>query len=94
VVVEDQRFDGKPIFLDGFAYCRCTFVRCTLIFSGLVQPYLDGCQYEDCVFEVIGPAKTTVEFLQGLSDMGNGDVVAALLASAQPGRAGAATKLN
>ena len=85
---KNQTFTDQTIDLDGNGYSACTFVGCTLRFSGGGGVQRDGCRFERCNLALDGAAANTIGYLTsihaGLGDWGR-TTVANLCATIQGG---------
>lgn len=61
-----QSFVEKTINLDGSVFSSCSFLRCTMIYSGGAIPELSGCGFDDCAWQFGGEAANTIGFLSGM----------------------------
>lgn len=66
MVTQQQKFTGVPVVLDGKTFTGCIFVKCTLMFSGLLPVYLDSCTFDSCQWEFSGPAANTLTFMSAM----------------------------
>lgn len=65
-------FDKAEVVLDGNEYDGCTFISCTLVFSGgLPFGLRDNKISTDCRFEFRGAAANTVIAMRGIYSMGD-----------------------
>jgi len=75
---EGSRFLGKAIGLDGNAFRRCSFERCSLKFGATAATELSGCSFIQCRLIAEGPAGLTIAYLkgfhQGLGEWGHAAV--------------------
>jgi hypothetical protein len=82
VIALNQRFENLTITLDGATFHGCTFVNCRFRFSGLALPDLGGNMFEGCEWDLVGPARDTLTFLQTLyHDHGGGEPVERLFSA-------------
>ena len=63
----DQTFTGLKIDLDGSSYRNCTFVDCTINYSG-GPVILDGPVFKNCELKLNGAAAATIALLIELED--------------------------
>jgi hypothetical protein len=75
VIAYDQVFTDAHIYLDGSAFYRCKFHRCTVVINGLMGCTLVDPQFVDCRWQVAGPAQTTFELLAALYQAGAVDLI-------------------
>jgi hypothetical protein len=75
VIIWDETIEDAKISLDGGSFYRCTFRRCTLVFSGLLPVTLEGCGFDLCIWQLNGPAMNTVQFMSGMYKAGARDLV-------------------
>lgn len=66
MIALNQNFEGLTITLDGGTFRGCTFTRCRLQFSGIMPVGLGGNRFDQCEWDFIGPAATTLAFMQTL----------------------------
>jgi hypothetical protein len=64
--IENEKYEGVVVNLDGCRYKDCTFERCQMVFTGMEVPDLPGCNVCDCAWMFVGPAGNVVKFLSGL----------------------------
>lgn len=62
----DLTFSGSTVDIDGNAYVRCTFERCTIRYRGSGPVSLDGCTFTECALSLIGLAAMMTELLRML----------------------------
>jgi hypothetical protein len=65
--VENLRFEGEEIPVDGKGFANCRFVNSTLLYGGGPQPTFEGCRFENVSLQFQGEAVNTLKFLTGLS---------------------------
>jgi len=65
-LIKDREFVDEPVEVDDTKFFRCTFTRCTLVYSGGAHPAFDACGFNQVQFEFAGAAGRTLAFLQGL----------------------------
>ena len=65
-LIENQRFVGERVDLDGNDYLRCTFKECELVYSGVGSVGLDDCVFASCEWSLDGAASATMRFLRGV----------------------------
>lgn len=94
MIAENETFTEKKIQLDGSNFSRCTFNRCTLVFSGLMPANLDDCKFFDCTWAMAGSALSALQFLQGLYTIDGGAEVVEKTFDNIRGGAPVGTKLN
>jgi hypothetical protein len=58
-----EKFLNERIAVDGNEYRECTFSHCTLLFEGRQIPTMANINMNHCVWEFVGAAKTTMNFL-------------------------------
>lgn len=61
-----RSFVDETIKLDSSVFSGCTFLRCTMIYSGGEIPELSGCGFDDCAWQFGGEAANTIGFLSGM----------------------------
>jgi hypothetical protein len=66
MLVQDAKFEGESLSIDGSHYRRCTFIRCTLVYSGLLPVSLENNNFDECQWHFAGPAQNTLGFLTAL----------------------------
>ena len=64
--VEERRFEGETVVLDGKAFTTCVFTRCVLQFSGAAPTTLVGCTFVEWRWTAVGPAQNVISLLQGM----------------------------
>jgi hypothetical protein len=62
-----QKFEDETVYLDGCAFYDCEFIRCNLVYSGLIPVTLVGCVFTHCAFDFAGPAANTLQYLYSLA---------------------------
>ena len=72
LVARREEFADMNISLDGGTYDRCRFRNCTLVYSGLLPSNLSDCEFENCVWDFVGPAANALTFMRQLY-MAGGD---------------------
>jgi hypothetical protein len=73
MIANDQTFTDIQVVLDGSTFTNCTFVRCELIFSGLLPASLSGNRFDaGCRWSLTGPALNTLRFMNTLHRAGGG----------------------
>ena len=77
MIAYDQTFTDAVVYLDGGAYYRCKFERCTIIITGYVGCTLVDPMFVDCVWTVKGPAENTFSLLSALYRAGARDLIEA-----------------
>jgi hypothetical protein len=77
MIAYDQVFSDAHIYLDGSAFYRCKFNRCTIVINGLIGCTLVDPQFIDCRWQVSGPAQTTFELMAALYRGGAVDLIEA-----------------
>ncbi len=60
----DCQFSGTTEVLDGNSYTKCTFHKCTLVYSGGDLPKMEACHSYDCNWKFEGAADRTIAFLR------------------------------
>jgi hypothetical protein len=60
----DQTYRDQTIRIDGIQFIDCRFERCTLEFAGEALPLFQRCSLVDVGWNFVGPAGTTLAFLQ------------------------------
>ncbi|MGL9622385.1 hypothetical protein QRQ56_30870 [Bradyrhizobium sp. U531] len=75
MIAHKETFRNIKIVLDGATFTNCTFEQCTFIFSGLLPFHLDNCQFDNCAWEVSGPAHNTLQFMALLYAGGAQDLI-------------------
>ena len=75
MIAENAVFKGRKITIDGGSFYSCQFVGCTLVFSGLMPPTLEGCNFNACSWQFSGPASNTIAFMTALYAGGAEDVI-------------------
>ena len=65
-LIENQRYVGERVDLDGNDYLRCTFKECELVYSGSGSVGLDDCVFASCEWSLDGAASATMRFLRGV----------------------------
>jgi len=69
----DQTFSEGTVDIDGNAYQRCTFKRCTIRYHGSGPTHFDGCTFVECSLALAGLAAATTDLLRTLhQDHGKG----------------------
>ncbi|HIF9156593.1 TPA: hypothetical protein ACX6PJ_001215 [Photobacterium damselae] len=59
-------FENARITLDNMSYESCTFNKCVVEFSGVGETKLISCNFNDCQWVFVGPAESTLGFLQAM----------------------------
>jgi hypothetical protein len=77
VIAKGQTYTGITICLDGGTYTDCRFERCTIIISGVLPITLENPRFVDCQWSFIGPASTTVSFMQAMYRAGAKELIEA-----------------
>ena len=75
MIATNQTFNEVTISLDGGSFYSCTFNRCRLQASGLLPVTLEAGSFNNCNWELTGPAANTLGFLAGLYKSGAHDLV-------------------
>jgi hypothetical protein len=76
MIIRNQTLENVRVSLDGGSFYGCVFVRCTLIYSGLLPVFfLEGCRFNDCNWEFNGPAMTTIQFMSAIYKAGARDLI-------------------
>jgi hypothetical protein len=70
--IQDQVFSKDRILLDGSEFDSCKFFQCVIIYRGEQTTSLLDNTFEDCKFELEGPARLTMRFLKGMVDSSDG----------------------
>lgn len=77
MIAYDQVFTDAHIYLDGSAFYRCKFHRCTVVINGFMGCTIVDPQFVDCRWTVAGPAQTTFELMTALYKAGATDLIEA-----------------
>lgn len=75
MLASKQEFKEMAIHLDGSSFEYCNFEGCTLIFNGVMPPYLKGNSFKDCKWEFAGNADMTLGYIAALYHGGMKDFV-------------------
>ncbi len=75
MITEKMTFESKTIVLDGSSFYTCQFKGCTLIFNGVLPVTMDGCSFDNCIWQFSGPAQNTIQFMQALYAVGGKDLI-------------------
>jgi hypothetical protein len=75
MIAKNETFTEVTISVDGGSFYDCTFNRCRLRVSGLLPVTLEGGIFNDCNWELVGPAANTLGFLSVLYKAGARDLV-------------------
>ncbi len=97
MLAQDQTFSGVTIALDGASFYRCTFENCTLTYSGLMPVTLENNRYVNCRWNLVGPAKATLDFMGAIYKLGFSELMERtfdLIRSQKPAAAPSAPKGN
>ena len=81
MIAENQTFKGVRVQLDGGTFEHVIFEKCTLVYSGLMGASMSNCKFNDCQWELNGPAQETVMFLTALYAGGATELVENTLAA-------------
>jgi len=68
---ENETFTDT-VDLDGNEFIKCSFNKCTIVYSGGEPPSLTECSFDYVKFEFQGPAKNTVAFLKSMASPDSG----------------------
>jgi hypothetical protein len=79
MIVRDQTFEDAKISLDGGSFYRCTFRRCTLVYSGFLPVTFEGGVLDACKWEFSGPAMNTIQFMSAMYKGGSPEVIESTL---------------
>jgi hypothetical protein len=76
--VTGRTFDaGELVDTDGKEFTDCTFNSAALVYSGGEHPFFERCTFNDGVnWTFLGPALTTVRFLQRIANNGGQNFIA------------------
>jgi hypothetical protein len=69
---EANTFLDQPITLDDNEFIRCTFIRCEIIYKGLLPVTLENNRFDACNWRFEGSAALTVDFMTALYQGGGG----------------------
>lgn len=61
-----ETFSDSIQVLDGNVYDKCNFNRCRVIYGGGPLPVLNGCNFNDCSWQLAEGAERTMIFLRML----------------------------
>jgi hypothetical protein len=75
--LRNKTISDTKLSVDGASYYGCTFQRCTLQHSGLLPVTLEGCFFDNCKWEFLGPASNTLAFMTALYKGGAADLIEA-----------------
>lgn len=75
MIAENETFIERVIFLDGCSFKNCSFIRCKIVYSGLMGVEMEGQTFEDCTYHLKGAAQETIAFLSSLYKAGGKDLV-------------------
>ncbi len=64
--IENEKYENSNIHIDGKHYANCTFVRCTLEYSGGPLPSFVECTLTGTNFAFIDQAANTLQLLQSM----------------------------
>jgi hypothetical protein len=74
----DSVFTGGKIRIDNIHYKGCTFDGCVIEYGGEGPILLEGCNFNNCSWALVGAAKHTIQFLTTMQnefgDFGKGMV--------------------
>jgi hypothetical protein len=72
--------DQELVDTDGERFVDCTFNSAVLVYRGGDHPHFDGCSFgADVSWRFLGPALTTIQFLQRIANDPGGDKFISLL---------------
>jgi hypothetical protein len=73
--VSGRTFDGGELVeTDGTSFVDCTFNSAALVYRGGEHPYFDRCTFgADVSWRFLGPALTTIQFLQRIANDEGGE---------------------
>jgi hypothetical protein len=64
--IENQKFEGVPVILDGYHYVKCTFINCQLVFGGGYYNLVECNIIPGCAVGLTGMAQNTLNFLSSV----------------------------
>ena len=73
--VAHRTFDhGEFVETDGRTFTNCTFDSAALVYRGGEHPFFDSCTFgADVTWRFLGPALTTIRFLQRIANDEGGE---------------------
>lgn len=81
MAISERAFRERTIMVDGKHFDRCRFDDCVMEYAGGKQPRFEGCDFFRCKWLLVGPAASTVVFMQGLHNNGVVDIVGSYFAT-------------
>ena len=81
--VRGREFDGREtVETDGTSFTDCNFKSAVLVYRGGVHPFFESCTFgRDVSWRFLGPALTTIQFLQRIvNDEGGENFIASIFA--------------
>lgn len=72
---EDKTFTDEKISVDGNQFYRCIFNECHLIYHGGELPFIEKCQFNDCLWRLMDAAWQVERYLKNLYAGGLANVV-------------------
>jgi hypothetical protein len=70
MIAHNKKFHDIRVSLDGATFVGCTFERCTLLFSGVLPCHLAENTFNNCKWELAGPASQTIGFMTAIYSQG------------------------
>ena len=73
--VRGREFDGREIVeTDGTCFTDCNFKSAVLVYRGGEHPFFESCSFgPDVTWRFLGPALTTIQFLQRIGNDDGGE---------------------
>ena len=59
-------FENENVIIDFSTYESCHFKNCKIIYYGHGSFQAISCHFEDCQYELTGPAASAIQFLRAL----------------------------
>lgn len=84
--LSNQTFNDESIAVDDNRYEKCTFVNCTLVYSGGTLPVFADCKFDNSTIELGGAASNTITYLSGMYQGGLLTQVGAVVKDLQRGK--------
>lgn len=79
--------EGMRVPLDAAEFRDCTFIACTVTYSGGALPVLSGNTFVRCSWQFEGPANNTVAMLQMMYRTGAKEIVEQMFKAISEGQA-------
>jgi hypothetical protein len=72
---QGKTYTGESVLVDGQEFSRCTFSKCTFVYSGGEIPVFDHSQIDACSWRFDGHAERTIHLMAALYRIGFKNVV-------------------